>query len=72
MHDAVTYSAVSHTATVSTATLSRFARQLDTRVAESRNPRSQALAHRMRAAASAIPLSAFGSLGSMARLPQSG
>jgi transglutaminase-like putative cysteine protease len=51
VHDAVTYSAISHTTTVSTATLSRFARQLDTRVAQLRNPRSQAQARRMRAAA---------------------
>jgi transglutaminase-like putative cysteine protease len=54
-HDAVTYSAVSHTVTVSTDTLSRFARQFDTRVEKSRNPRSQALARRMRAAAPDVP-----------------
>ena len=54
-HDAVTYSAVSYTATVSTATLSPFARQFDTHVVTARNPRSQALAHRMRAAAPDVP-----------------
>jgi protein-glutamine gamma-glutamyltransferase len=54
-HDAVTYSAVSYTATVSTATLSRFARQFDTHVVAVRNPRSQALAHRLRAAAPDVP-----------------
>ncbi len=55
VHDAVTYSAISHTTTVSTATLSRFARQFDTHVGIGRNPRSQALARRMRAAAPDVP-----------------
>jgi transglutaminase-like putative cysteine protease len=54
-HDAVTYSAVSYTATVSTATLSRYARQFDTQVVAARNPRSQALARRLRAAAPDVP-----------------
>ncbi|HEY6453894.1 MAG TPA: DUF3488 and transglutaminase-like domain-containing protein [Steroidobacteraceae bacterium] len=55
VHDAVTYSAISYTATVSTDTLSPFARQFDTHLVGGRNPRSQALARRMRAAAPDVP-----------------
>jgi protein-glutamine gamma-glutamyltransferase len=55
VHEAVTYSAVSYTATLSTDTLSRFARQFDTHVVSARNPRSQALARRLRAAAPDVP-----------------
>ncbi len=50
-HDAVTYAAVSYTATESSDRLSGLARQFDSYVLPERNPRSQALAQRMRAAA---------------------
>jgi transglutaminase-like putative cysteine protease len=54
-HDAVTYSAISYLTTVSDDTLSRIARQTDTRVVAQRNPRSQALARRLRAGAPSVP-----------------
>jgi len=54
-HDAVTYSAISHTETHSDDALSSLARRLDTNYPHDRNPRSQALAHRLRAAASNVP-----------------
>jgi protein-glutamine gamma-glutamyltransferase len=55
VHDAVMYSAVSYTATESHDQLSRVARQFDTAFARQRNPRSQALAEKMRAAAPDVP-----------------
>lgn len=55
VHDAVTYAAVSYLATASQDTLSGIARQFDTRVVAQRNPRSQALARRLRAAAPNVP-----------------
>jgi protein-glutamine gamma-glutamyltransferase len=54
-HDAVSYSAISYTQTRSLATLSRLARRIDTRYPSDRNPRSQALAQRLRAAAPDVP-----------------
>ncbi|HEY4341199.1 MAG TPA: DUF3488 and DUF4129 domain-containing transglutaminase family protein [Steroidobacteraceae bacterium] len=55
VHDAVTYSAISNTTTASADTLSRIAQQVDMHVVSARNPRSQALAHRLRAAAPDVP-----------------
>ena len=55
VHDAVTYSAVSHTATESRDVLSRIARRFDADYPRQRNPRSQALAARLRAAAPDVP-----------------
>ncbi len=54
-HDAVTYSAVSYTATESHDSLSRLARRFDSDPQRQRNPRSQALAARLRAAAPDVP-----------------
>ncbi len=54
-HDAVTYSAVSYTETRSGDGLSALARHFDTLYPRDRNPRSQALARRLRAAAPAVP-----------------
>ena len=54
-HDAVTYSAVSYTETRSHDVLSSLARRFDTKVPPDRNPRSQALAQRLRAAAPDVP-----------------
>ncbi len=54
-HDALTYTAVSYTATHSPDALSRIARQFDSYVVPERNPRSQALARRMRATAADVP-----------------
>jgi protein-glutamine gamma-glutamyltransferase len=54
-HDAVTYAAVSHTETRSDDVLSSLARRLDTNYPHERNPRSQALAQRLRAAAPDVP-----------------
>ena len=51
VHDAVIYSAVSYTATASQDALSRIARKFDSDFPRERNPRTQALATRMRAAA---------------------
>ncbi len=51
VHDEVSYTAVSYTATQSHDTLSHIARAFDTDLVPNRNLRSQALAHRMRAAA---------------------
>ncbi len=56
-HDAVTYTAVSYTATESSDRLSVLARQFDSYIVPERNPRSQALARRMRAAAPTRPRS---------------
>ncbi len=47
-HDAVTYSAVSYTATRSHDVLSALAHRFDTKLPRDRNPRSQALAQRLR------------------------
>jgi transglutaminase-like putative cysteine protease len=55
VHDAVTYSAISHTETRSDDALSSLARRLDTNYPHERNPRSQALAQRLRAAAPDVP-----------------
>ncbi len=55
VHDAVTYAAVSYTATESHDQLSRVARGFDSYSLPSRNPRSQALARRLRAAAPDVP-----------------
>lgn len=55
VHDAVTYSAVSYTTTRSPDQLSRIARKFDSNPAANRNPRSQALAQRLRAAAPDVP-----------------
>ena len=55
VHDAVSYSAVSYTATRSDESLSRLARGFDVALPAGRNPRSQALARRMRAAAPDVP-----------------
>jgi protein-glutamine gamma-glutamyltransferase len=54
-HDAVTYTAVSYTATRSPDVLSSLARRFDTKFPRDRNPRSQALARRLRAAAPDVP-----------------
>lgn len=54
-HDAVTYSAVSYTQTRSGDQLSIVARRFDTDYAHQRNPRTQALAVRLRAAAPDVP-----------------
>ena len=54
-HDAVTYSAVSYTATATADPLSRIARGFDTALPPQRNPRSRALALRLRAAAADVP-----------------
>jgi protein-glutamine gamma-glutamyltransferase len=55
VHDAVTYSAVSYTATVSRDALSHIARRFDSDLPPDRNPRTRALAVRMRAAAADVP-----------------
>jgi protein-glutamine gamma-glutamyltransferase len=55
IHDAVTYSATSYTVTRSGDVLSSLARRFDTDLPQQRNPRSQALAHRLRAAAADVP-----------------
>jgi transglutaminase-like putative cysteine protease len=55
VHDSVTYEAVSHTATESRDALSRIARRFDSDFPRPRNPRSQALAARLRAAAPDVP-----------------
>jgi transglutaminase-like putative cysteine protease len=55
VHDAVTYSAVSYTATASPDSLSRIARKFDSDFPPARNPRTQALAARLRAAAPDVP-----------------
>ncbi len=55
VHDAVTYSAVSHTRTESHDALSRIARRFDSDFPRQRNPRTQALATRLRAAAPDVP-----------------
>jgi protein-glutamine gamma-glutamyltransferase len=55
VHDAVSYSAISYTATRSREPLSRLAQRFDAHLPEGRNPRSQALARRMRAAAADVP-----------------
>jgi transglutaminase-like putative cysteine protease len=54
-HDAVSYTAVSYTTTQSSEPLSRLALRFDTALPSGRNPRSQALAQRMRAAAADVP-----------------
>ncbi len=54
-HDAVTYTAVSHTATESQGPLSRVAQRFDSDFPPQRNPRTQALAARLRAAAPDVP-----------------
>jgi transglutaminase-like putative cysteine protease len=54
VHDAVTYSAISYTATESHDEMSRLARRFDSFLTQ-RNPRSRALAVRMRAAAPDVP-----------------
>jgi transglutaminase-like putative cysteine protease len=55
VHDAVSYSAISYTTTRSSEPLSRLALRFDTALPGGRNPRSQALARRMRAAAPDVP-----------------
>jgi transglutaminase-like putative cysteine protease len=55
VHDAVTYAAVSYTSTESHDPLSRIARRFDADFPRQRNPRSQALAARLRAAAPDVP-----------------
>jgi len=55
LHDAVTYSATSYTATTSPDPLSRIARGFDTYLPPQRNPRSRALALRLRGAAPDVP-----------------
>jgi transglutaminase-like putative cysteine protease len=55
VHDAVSYSAISYTSTRSREPLSRLAQRFDAALPEGRNPRSQALARRMRAAAADVP-----------------
>ena len=55
VHDAVTYSAVSYTATESPDPLSRLARRFDSDFPQQRNPRTQALAARLRSAAPEVP-----------------
>jgi transglutaminase-like putative cysteine protease len=55
VHDAITYTAVSYTATESHDPLSRVARHFDSDYPRQRNPRSQALAVRLRAAAPDVP-----------------
>jgi transglutaminase-like putative cysteine protease len=54
-HDAVTYTAVSYTATASSEPLSRVAQRFDLDLPTDRNPRTRALAHRLRAAAPDVP-----------------
>ncbi len=54
-HDAVTYSATSYTTTRSAEPLSRLAQRFDAALPDGRNPRSQALARRLRAAAPDVP-----------------
>ncbi|HTY92269.1 MAG TPA: DUF3488 and DUF4129 domain-containing transglutaminase family protein [Steroidobacteraceae bacterium] len=55
VHDAVTYTAVSFTATASTEPLSHLAQRFDSDLPPERNPRTRALAVRMRAAALDVP-----------------
>lgn len=55
VHDAVTYSAVSYTRTRSREPLSRLAQRFDVQLPPGRNPRSVALAQRMRASAPDVP-----------------
>ncbi len=55
VHDAVSYAAISYTSTRSREPLSRLAQRFDTALPEGRNPRSQALARRLRAAAPDVP-----------------
>lgn len=55
VHDAVTYAAVSHTATRSHDPLSRVAREFDSSFLPARNPRTQVLARRLRAAVPDVP-----------------
>jgi transglutaminase-like putative cysteine protease len=55
VHDAVTYSAVSYTVTESHDSLSRIARRFDADFPPQRNPRTQALAARLRSAAPDVP-----------------
>ncbi|HEV2703284.1 MAG TPA: DUF3488 and transglutaminase-like domain-containing protein [Steroidobacteraceae bacterium] len=55
LHDAVTYAATSYTATAAHDPLSLIARRFDTDVKDANNPRSRALAVRMRAAAKDVP-----------------
>jgi protein-glutamine gamma-glutamyltransferase len=55
VHDAVTYTAVSYTATASRGPLSHLARGFDTYLPAARNPRSRALAQRLRASATDVP-----------------
>jgi transglutaminase-like putative cysteine protease len=55
LHDAVTYSAISHTATRSHDALSLLGRRIDTKYPTDRNPRSRALAQHLRAAAPDVP-----------------
>jgi protein-glutamine gamma-glutamyltransferase len=55
VHDAVTYSATSYTRTAARDPLSLIARRFDTDVQDANNPRSRALAVRMRTAATDVP-----------------
>ncbi len=54
-HEAITYAALSYTRTESHDALSRIARKFDTDYLPERNPRSQALAARLRAGAPDVP-----------------
>jgi protein-glutamine gamma-glutamyltransferase len=55
LHDSVSYSAVSYTTTQSHDQLSRIASKFDTYFLPARNPRTQALAQQLRAAAPDVP-----------------